>query len=128
MKIRLYLMLLTTIMIASCFGGGPAGTVKSFYKEVESGKLESATELLSNSTRSQLSADKLKLSLQEGTRQIDAKGGIEKIVVTEEKVIGETATVAVKILFADDTEQVDQISLIQEDGKWRIQISVSRGK
>ena len=123
MKLKISLILLVVVTMVSCFGGSAAGTVKDFYGKIEAGKLEAAMELLSNSTRSQVSADKMKQSLQQGTRQIDAKGGIKKIEVTEEKEIGETASVTVKITFGDGSEEINQSSLIKEDGKWRIQLS-----
>ncbi len=123
MKLKISLILLVVVTMVSCFGGSAAATVKDFYGKIEAGKLESAMELLSNSTRSQVSADKMKQSLQQGTRQIDAKGGIKKIEVTEEKEIGETASVTVKITFGDGSEEINQSSLIKEDGKWRIQLS-----
>ena len=123
MKLKISLILLVVVTMVSCFGDSAAATVKDFYGKIEAGKLESAMELLSNSTRSQVSADKMKQSLQQGTRQIDAKGGIKKIEVTEEKEIGETASVTVKITFGDGSEEINQSSLIKEDGKWRIQLS-----
>ncbi len=124
MKMRSSLVALLLVCTTACSGGSPSGTVKEFYARVEAGKLDATLELLSNQARSQVSSDKMKQGLQEATRQIDAKGGIKRIDVIEEKVIGETAEVNVRITFGNGSEETDQSSLIKEDGKWRIQPSV----
>ena len=123
MKLRLCLILLVTLTMLSCFGDSAADTVQDFHKNIESGQLEAAMKLLSNSTRSQIPADKLKQSLQMLTREIDEKGGIKKFEITEEKEIGEIANVSVKITFGDGSEETSESSLIKEDGKWRIQLT-----
>ncbi len=127
MKIRTSLVVFLLVCTTACSGGSPSGTVEEFYERVEAGKLDGALELLSNQARSQVTNDKMKQGLQEATRQIDSKGGIKKIKVIEEKVIGETAEVNLKIIYGNGTKETDQSSLIKEDGKWRIQPS-ARGK
>lgn len=125
MNSRLLTLLFTTILLAGCFAKGPSDVIESFHTRVEAGKLDSAIELLSSQTRSQLSPAKLKQALQKTTQEIDSKKGIKKVEVIEEKIIGETAEVTVKIHFGDETELTDKNSLIMEDGEWRIQPTAS---
>lgn len=125
MRLELCTLILATILIAGCSATSPSDVVKEFHSRIEAGELESAIEFLSSGTLSRVSPDKLKQGLQQTTRQIDSKGGIKKIEIVEEKVIGETAEVTVKIYFGDGTEHTDRSSLIKEDGKWRIQPSLS---
>lgn len=123
MMFRLLLTVFTALSLSACFGGGPADTVEDFYRHVEQGELDDAAELMSKSVVSQVGIDKLKQGLQQATRQVDAKGGIREIEVVEEKVIGEIAEVTVKITYGNGDEVTEKSSLIEEDGRWRLQSS-----
>ena len=125
MKQKSCILLFSTMLMLGCFAKGPSDIVQDFNSRIEAGELESAIELLSSSTRSQLPVDKLKQGLQQTTLSIDSKGGIKKFEIVEEKIIGETAEVTIKIHFGDGTTQTDKSSLIKEDGKWKIQASLS---
>lgn len=55
------------------------------------------------------------------TREIDAKGGIDKIEIVEEKIIGEVADVTVELHHGNDTTKREKVSLIKQDGHWKLQ-------
>ena len=108
------------LLLVAC-GSSPEGTVKSFFRNVEAGKLDAAAELFSKSTLSKVSLDKLKQGLQRSTREIDEKGGISKIEILDSKIIGEVAEVKVKLHYGDGTDDVESMDLIKEDGRWKLQ-------
>lgn len=109
------------LLASACFGGGPVATVKAFYERVEQGELDEAVELFSTTLRSQIGDDKLKQGLQSATREIDQKGGVAKMKILEENIIGEVADVEVEITYGDGSSETTKMSLIKEDGRWRLQ-------
>lgn len=109
------------LLLAGCGGGSPQSTVKEFFRNVEAGKLDDAAEMFSKATLSGISLDKMKQGLQQSTREIDSKGGISKIEIVDHKTIGEVAEVTVKIRYGNDTEEVENLNLVKEDGDWKLQ-------
>ena len=120
------LLLGLALFSTGCFSTGPADTVEQFYRNVEKGKLDDALELVSDSALSQLPAEKLKQGLQQATRDIDSKGGIDDIEILSEDIIGDTAEITVKITFGNGDSDEEDCSLIKEDGAWKLQLMGSK--
>ncbi|MEM9291864.1 MAG: DUF4878 domain-containing protein [Acidobacteriota bacterium] len=112
--------------LVACGGGGPEGTVKGFYKDLEAGKIESAAERLSPKTTQSFGVEKTTELLRQGTRDIADKGGIEKIEIVESQVLGEIATVKVAVTFGNGTTDNNELDLTQRDGRWVIEPSMDK--
>ncbi|MCB1056111.1 MAG: DUF4878 domain-containing protein [Acidobacteria bacterium] len=126
MKLMTGLLLATALLTSGCFKPGPAATVKAFYHHVEKGELDEAIEILAADARSDVPHDKLKVGMQQATREIAQKDGIKSIKVLKEDVIGQTAEVTVEIKYGNGDTDVENNSLIQEGGKWRIQPGINK--
>lgn len=126
MKYLSALLLATALLTSGCFKPGPAATVKSFYHHMEKGELDEAIELMSADARSDVPRDKMKVGMQQATRELADKGGIKSINVLNEDVIGQTAEITVEIKYGNGDTDVDKNSLIQENGKWRIQPGMNK--
>ncbi|HSL84959.1 MAG TPA: DUF4878 domain-containing protein [Thermoanaerobaculia bacterium] len=112
---------LALVLVSGCLPSGPAQTAREFYDNVGAGEIEAAIDLLSSQIVSQLGREKLRAGLRELARDIQGKGGIEKVEVTEESVQGEIATVSVTVRFGDGSTESETMHLVREDGAWRIQ-------
>jgi ketosteroid isomerase-like protein len=116
----LVLVLLVTTVFASCAGRSPAAAVEAFYHAVDRGALDRAVSLLSEQTITMFGKDKLKAGMTEEARKIQAKGGIQELQVTDEKVTGEVASVTVLIRYGDGSEETETVKLVRERGGWRL--------
>ena len=56
----------------------------------------------------------------------DEEYGAQSIKVLKEDVIGQTAEVTVEIKYGNGDTDVENNSLIQEGGKWRIQPGINK--
>jgi len=110
-------------LILGCTAPGPAATVEKFYHRLEEGRIEDAAEMFSKKSIDTLGVEKLKEALRTGTKQIAEQGGIESFEIVEVNEIGEVAEVEVKIEYGDGTTETEEISLIQEDGEWKIEFA-----
>lgn len=111
------------LCLAACMNPGPGATVRKFYHAVEAGEIEAALDLLSAETVSTVGEDKLRTVLRSVTSDIDDKDGIRSFELTEEKVLGEIAEVHVHIVYGNGEEADEETKLVQEKGRWRIQLS-----
>lgn len=115
--LRLMPVLLLTV---ACFASGPEATVKRFYGAVEDGEIEKATEMLSSRILGLLGPDKLRTALSKQAIEIKKKGGIKSIDVIEMNEVGEIAEGKIKITYGDGSEQTEDVKLIKEEGKWKL--------
>ncbi|HWR01958.1 MAG TPA: DUF4878 domain-containing protein [Chlorobaculum sp.] len=120
------LLLIMMISIAGCglLKPGPSQVVKDFYRDIESGKIEDATKLLSAQTN-QTFGSKLSTLMAHQTSEIKNKGGI-KSIDTEENVTGDLATVKYKIMFGNNETENGNLNLIKEKGDWKINITMNK--
>lgn len=122
---RLIVAGLIICLTSAClpFGRGPGATIKAFLRAVEQGKTETALALVGRTSRSALGDEKLTLAIGQGPATFAKDGGISRVVIESEEIRGDTATVAVRTVFGNGTEERDDETLIREDGRWRVVIS-----
>lgn len=114
---RLIPLLLLTV---ACFASGPESTVKRFYGAIEDGEIDKASELLSSRILGMLGPDKLRQALSKQALEIKKKGGIKSLDILEMNEVGEVAEGKVKITYGDGTESTEDVKLIKEEGKWKL--------
>lgn len=118
---RTVIACLALVLVSGCRPSGPAQTARAFYDNVAAGEIEAAIDLLSGQIVSQLGREKLRAGLREVARDIQEKGGLEEVEITEESVQGEIATVSVTVRFGDGSTESETMHLVREEGAWRIQ-------
>lgn len=119
---RFFTYALWVLAVTGCgiFDSGPAGTMKAFYKEVETGKLTEATGRLTGPAVQMLGNDKLKANLAEQSEKMKRKGGIKSIEIKSEEINGEAATVEALLTFGDGSTDSDKTKLIKSEKGWLI--------
>lgn len=115
--------LLCLLLLGACAGRTPGSAVTSFYRAVERGDTDEALEFVDQQVVATLGRDKLRLGLLEQAKEIQSKGGISDIEITNEQVSGETATVASVVKYGDGTQEMENHQLVRQEGKWRIRPS-----
>jgi hypothetical protein len=115
---------LTALVSCSLFKPSPSQVVKSFYRNIESGKIEEAAKLLSSQSV-QTFGSKFRAVMPNETNKIKSKGGIRSIE-TEESVTGEVAKVTCKVTYGDNSTEDDVLDLIKENGDWKIQMNTGK--
>ena len=120
--LRFYAYVLMMFAFTSCgfFDSGPTGTLKAFYKEVETGKLTEATGRLTGPAVQMLGNEKLKASLAEQSEKMKQKGGIKSIEIKSEEINGEVATVEALLNFGDGSTDSDKTKFIKGEKGWLI--------
>lgn len=111
------------VFVAGCslVNSGPATTVKDFYKDIETGKLTEATDLLTGPLIQMMGREKFKIGIAEVSKDIKKKGGIKSFEVLSENVQGETASVDIVITYGNGTREREQSRLLKgEKGRWQI--------
>lgn len=97
----------------------PGSTVRDFFKDLEQGEINRASESFSSQTN-ELYGNKLQVGMREVPAQLEAKKGIKKIKILDESVKGDLAKVAYQIEFGDGSTEEGTLDLIKEEGKWKI--------
>ena len=120
--LTIILFMLLLVVLVGC-SSSPDGAVKGFLKALDKGKIDEAMGYLSTSALSTLGRDKWQSVLASAADEIQSKGGISSVDITDKKVHGDIATVTVKITYGDGSSEVNTIDLIKENGDWKIQIT-----
>jgi hypothetical protein len=122
--IRCALALVSCFLFLQACGlvGGPEATVRNFYKALEKGELDKAVDKLSAQALA-LGRDKLKAGLAEVTQETKEKGGIKSLDFQNTEITGDVATLKLVIQFGNDTSETQNVKLVKEDGRWKIQPS-----
>lgn len=125
-SLRAMVLVMMMVLLASCglFKPGPSTVVKTFYHDVEAGKIEEATKLFSTQAV-QTFGSKLTSVMSEQTRMIEKKGGI-KSIDTKENITGDLAKVDYTVTYGDKSVEKGRIDMIKENGDWKMQISPSK--
>ena len=116
------LALFAALVAVGCADSGPAGTVKQFYRFVESGELEAASEMLTGRMVSMLGPDKVKAALGEGMADVSKKGGIQSLDILSEEVDGPVAKVRLRVTYGNGETEEEELELIRVDDRWIISV------
>ena len=119
----LVLLALVPLLAYGCGGGSPSDVAKAFYKAGNAGKYSEAESYLSFEARVVYRQPPMFGVTQSFDNQMDAvtKGGtITRIDVEEGKDYGGYAVVLVTLHYDDGGQASDTLSLLKEDGQWRI--------
>lgn len=115
-----YALLVLAVTGCGVFDSGPAGTLKAFYKEVETGKLTEATDRLTGPAVQMMGKEKLKAGLANQSEKMKQKGGIKSIEIKSEEINGETAAVEALLTFGDGSTDSDKTKFVKGEKGWLI--------
>jgi ketosteroid isomerase-like protein len=110
------------VVACSVITPSPEETVRRFYRALEAGDTRAVSELLSAESRHAL-GDKLSLIVRETKDEIADGGGVKALEILAVRTDGHTATVEVRTVLRNGDTDTETISLVREDGAWRIQIN-----
>jgi len=119
-KKLLVLLLPCLLLTLACFGSGPEGTVKRFYSAVEKGDIDTAVDQLSSRIVGMVGKDKLRAGLSKQALDVKKKGGIKSLKITEMNEVGDVAEGKVTITYGDGSSETEDVKLIKEEGKWKL--------
>lgn len=113
-------VLATALLLSACSGGSPEGVVKSFYKALDNGEVRQARSHLSKRVVEMLGENKLDMALGNAAQQLAGCGGIGRLDVALEGK-GEVRKGSASVTFKGDCPaKKEAVSLMKEDGKWKI--------
>ena len=118
----LCLSLSVLCLASACQLGGPEATIKKFYRALEKGNLDEAVSLLSGRITKTLGEEKIKTGLAEAAREMQQKGGVKSLEVTQMNVTGEIADAQVKLEYGNGSIDTEKVKLIKEEGRWKIDV------
>jgi hypothetical protein len=64
--------------------------------------------------------EKLRAGLQEATRKVLAKGGLQSVDIVDEKAAGDVADVTALLKYGNGTQEREANQLAKENGAWRL--------
>lgn len=112
------------ILFIGCSGSSdPEDIVKDFFKSVESGDTEAATELLSSQIVTMLGKEKLATAIEEQSKEMKGKGGISNIEFKDKVETENAITMNVIITYGDGSTKPEKTMLILEDGEWKLGVA-----
>ena len=121
MKRLFSLVILWFVLLTGCSGSSPSDALKSFYKDVEQGKVNDAYALLSKDAQNLLSQlGSGPGMLMDQVNAIKKMGGIKEFKILKEEINGDTASVSMKLIFGNGRFEDTSDNLIKEDGKWKV--------
>ncbi len=113
------LLLAVGLVLSGCLGGGgPTGTVKAWFNAMNAGKYSDAIKFLGPGLAEYGKLDGGKSMSDEMTHS----GTMTKLEIISEEVRGEGATVKARVHFKDGGVQDQEVSLVKQDGKWKVTI------
>jgi len=105
-------------------GSSPSGTVKDFYKYVEKGEVNKASDLISKPGKELMNQlGGANNALIHTNEVISKKGGIKNIEILNEDTKGDISNIKFQITYGNGSTTIDSQKLIKEDGKWKIAVS-----
>jgi len=119
-------LLLASILLVACSSSRPESTVEALYQAAAKRDVDKVMEQFSVA---EISGDELlmvkgKVQMMVGqmAAQIEKKGGIKRIEVLESSIDedGDSASVQIKLIFNDGSEETESNRLQREGGKWKI--------
>jgi hypothetical protein len=107
-----------SIVLVACGGGNsPTAAVKGWFDAMNAGKLQDANAYLSDGMREMMTKMDGGKSLSD---DLTNQGTMTKLEIVSEEVRGEGATVKARVHFKDGSVEDQNISLVQENKKWKI--------
>ena len=124
-RIIVTLIALMVLSVTACSSfDSPSTVVKNFYRQIETGKVNDAYDLITKEGKEMLQQYGGGVALlSDQTRKIKGKGGIKVISIRSEDITGDTAKVAFTLTYGNGTTKNDSEELIKEKGVWRITVS-----
>lgn len=105
-------------------GSSPSGTIKDFYKYVEKGEVNKASDLLSKPGKELMNQlGGANNALIKTNEDISSRGGIKNIEILNEDTKGDISNIKCQITYGNGSTKIDSEKLIKEDGKWKIAVS-----
>lgn len=111
-------LLATALILPACGNAGPGDAISDATYAIEDGDYDKAIQIMPPSIRGMFGDDKLKQMLREARQDIEEKGGIESVKVTNEVITGNTATLTVTTVFGNGTSEVDDMKMELMDDQW----------
>lgn len=122
----IFVAIVSLFMATACsVTSSPRSTAKHFYKSIEKGDFDKA--LSYTTLEAEADAEIYHAIMKKVSTSIQEKGGIKKIEILREEGDEEDlehTTVVVQITFNDGSSQEEYCDLIQQDGKWAIDVSL----
>ena len=105
-------------VVSGCSSSGPGATVQRFFRAVESGEVKAASEMVSGSMVAMMGPKKIEAALQQETKKISQKKGIQSISILSEEIDGQAAEVRVRVTYGNGETDEQTINLSRTDGRW----------
>jgi hypothetical protein len=126
-------LLSAALFIVSCGEGGvvgssPGDVVKTMAINLQEENYDAVVDLYINKNGEELTEEekaKVKAFLPSAKEEMDEKGGIKEVIITEETISedGKTATVKSNIVYGNgDESKTERTKLVNVNGDWRIEI------
>lgn len=112
------MVMAASLALVGCGGGGPDGTVKGWFGAMNAGKHSEAIKFLTPALAEMANMDGGKSMSDEMTHS----GTMTKCEIVSSEVRGEGATVKARIHFKDGGVEDQTVSLVKQDGKWKVTI------
>ena len=132
-KLKLLFGFFLAVFLAAC--GNPMRAQEEvalqFTRLANEGKVDEMVQFIAgfektNPNEIKLAKGKLQLMVAASSEETRKKGGIQTVRVNPEKkstmVDENTAKVSVEILFANGSKSGNDLTLIQENGKWKVKL------
>lgn len=120
-KLAASTLILNLMILTACASRTPSAAAENFYRAVEKGDTDTAISLISPEVVGMIGANKIKSGLQEQGLKMKEKGGISKIEIKDESVVGEAAKLTVVLTFGNGTVETENMKLKKLEGKWKIE-------
>lgn len=118
-KFVLGLSMMASLLLVSCSGGGPEGTVKQFVAHTSKGEFEEAKKYGTESTNGLLS-----MAQQFGGSQaaeMKEKNKDVKVDIISSDVKDSIATVKYKVTgIANPSDEEKELNLVKQNGDWKV--------
>lgn len=118
----LALLLVIASLAVGCGGNSPEKAVREFYKHLNAGNYSTAKELYTAEARSLVDSSLMALAggFSQWADQETKVGTVEEVNILSSEARGETATVDYEIVYEDGSTVRKIVSLLKEDGSWKI--------
>jgi len=116
---RVAVVVVMSVALAACGGSGPSATVKSLNNAMNNAKYSEMEQYLSKGIV-EMSKQAGGGAMKEMADGMTHNGTQTKFEVLSEEIRGEGATVKIRSTFKDGGVEDAEISLVKEDGKWKM--------
>lgn len=125
----------STIILNSCFSNNsPGQAIEQFMHSLEKGEIDEAmkfypdsySQTLGEEYGQTLGKEKLRAITVEAARKLEDRQGMKSFKINREDIRGDLATVNFTVIYGDGSEETEDINLLRQDGKWRIDLSESK--